>query len=220
MTEKTQNPLSEFFPEALHGILEQRPLVAGESAAEFDAVLLSTAEALKPGDAIEGTFVKDIACMNVEIDRYRSYAAKILSNELPEALAVLLKRHPDLADQPGANRSPEARRLAHAYYAHDADARQAVAKYLIAVGLDENSAPAHAFCRKVAEVEAAMRSVATLEARRAKLLREFEWYRGFAAQRPQEIVEGDFIEAPKIAALDAIDPPSANPGTEIQGNPA
>ena len=90
---------------------------------------------------------------------------------------------------------------------------------LAAVGLDENSAPAHAFVRKVAEVEAAMRSVASLEARRAKLLREFEWYR-FAGPRLQEIVEGDFIEAPKIAALEAIDPPSANSGTENRGNHA
>jgi hypothetical protein len=219
MSKNADNPFSEFFPEALHGILQKRPLVAGESAAEFDTILLSTAEALKPADAIEGTFVKDIACMNVEIDRYRGYAARILSNDLPEALAVLLMRHPDFTDQPGAKRSQEARRLAHAYYANDADARQAVGKYLAAIGLDEDSAPAHAFLRKIAEVEAAMRSVASLEARRAKLLREFEWYR-FAGPRLQEIVEGDFIEAPKIAALEAIDPPSANSGTENRGNPA
>jgi hypothetical protein len=76
------------------------------------------------------------------------------------------------------------------------------------------------FAVKVAEVEAAMRSVATLEARRAKLLRELEWYRSFAVLRPQEIVEGDFIESPKIAKLEAVDPQPADPDAEYRGTPA
>lgn len=219
MTTKAKNSLSAFFPESIHRLLQKRPLVVGEDPADFDALLLSTAAAIEPRDAIECVYVKDIASLVWEIERYRSYAAKILSNDIPEALAALLQRHPDFSGRTGDERSKETRRLAQAYCAGDPDARRAVAKYLADIGLDEDSAPAFAFSRKIGEAEAAMRLAATVEARRENLLRELERYRSSPGRRTHEIVEGDFVEAPKLAMLEAADP-QPTPATKKADEPA
>jgi hypothetical protein len=220
MTTKAKNSLSDFFPKSIHRLLQKRPLVVGEDPADFDALLLATAAAIEPQDAIECILVKDIVSLIWEIERYRSYAAKILSNDIPEALAALLQRHPDLSGRTGDERSQEARRLAQAYCAGDADARRAVAKYLADIGLDEDSAPAFAFSRKIGEAEAAMRLAATSEARRENLLRELERYRSSRGRRIREIVDGDFVEAPKLAMLEAADPQPPTPATKRADEPA
>ena len=56
-------------PAGLAFLFEQRPLLSGECATEYDALLASFVKAVSPGDAIEAIWTKDVVDKIWEVHR-------------------------------------------------------------------------------------------------------------------------------------------------------
>lgn len=188
MSKESDKSPFEFVPEPIRALFTKRPLVAGESAAEYDALFMGTADALGPLDGIEGIYLKDFVDTTLEILRYRRYQAGIIGNEISEALARLLQRSEQFD---GDELQKEARRLARAYCAGEPDALAAVAKLLASVGLTIESAEALAFQRHIADQARISHMIAIAETRRRNIIREIEFHREVLGLRLREIVDNE-----------------------------
>lgn len=220
MSKQTKKPLSEFFPDSIHPILEKRALVVGEVAAEYDALLLAVAAALRPQDIIECLHVKAFADKTWELIRMHGFSAKIISNGMPESLAMILQRHERFAGRFGDELSKEARKLAQDYYAGEPQALDTVPKLLASMGLNVESVAAQTFGRRVHELEQINRMITNTENQRDNIMHELERHKAVLGRNLREVVDADFIEAPKCAELEAMGPNSlpANPATKTSGN--
>jgi hypothetical protein len=178
----------EFVPEPIRALFAKRPLVAGESPDEYDAMVMAVAEAVGPIDGIEAIYVKDFVDTTWEIQRCRRYQARIIDNELSEAFARLLQR----AEQfDGDALKKKARRLAQAYCAGEPDAVAAVPKLLAGVGLTIESAEALAFHRHIDDLGRIANMIGIAETRRRHIIREIEFHREVLGWKLRKMAESD-----------------------------
>ena len=210
MTKKPDERFFEFVPEPMRALFGKRPLVVGESAAEYDSMLRATATAVNPQDAVECVYVKDFVDTTWEIQRYRRYHAGIIGNDIPEALLVLLQRSEQFEGRFGDQLWKKARNLAQAYCAGEPDALAAVAKLLASLGLTIESAESLAFSRKIDDLAKVAHMIAIAETRRRHIMREIDFHREVLGQRLRETVDLELTKARQLPNPDG-DVPESEP---------
>jgi hypothetical protein len=158
------------------------PLIDGEDAAAYDALLARIAAAVKPADVIEEMWVRDVVDLAWETLRLRRLKAMLITAAAPEGMAAALT--PSI----GAG---AARELAEAWAV---GARRAE-KLLAAAGLDRDAVTAHTLALRIDDVERIDRMIMLTEGRRAAALREIERRRAALAQGLRQALAAEDSEA-------------------------
>ena len=158
------------------------PLIPGEDPQAYAALLSQVTAGVKPTDAIEELWVRDVVDLVWDSQRLRRLKANLLVLAQKGALAHLLEatQDPDLAllDGPSGNHQ-----LASRWLVEDESALAEVQAILGARGLDMNSIMAQALSDKLKQIEKFDQMIASADARRNKVLSEIERRRESVARR-------------------------------------
>jgi hypothetical protein len=176
-------------------------LLLGEEAEVFEALLARVTAAVKPADAIEEVWVRDIVELACDMARLRRFKASLLQVAAPDGLRRVLN---PLVDRQEANR------LSEAWGKRDAEARTEVERLLARANCTADAIMAETLTLKLDQIERFERLIATAEARLAGALRELDRRRAVLAQAVREaaddIVDAEFED---LAPQDALPGPSA-----------
>jgi hypothetical protein len=141
------------------------PLIAGEDAAAYDDLLARLCGTLKPSDALEEIWVRDVVDLVWEVFRLRRLKAHLMRAGAYEGMAQVLKPLVKWA----AND-----RLARQWSARDADAVAIVETALASAGLTMDAVMARTLSARITDVERIDRMMMAAEARRDAILRQLE----------------------------------------------
>jgi hypothetical protein len=169
-------------PKDLGALFAKRPLVLGESEADYDELLSRTTASVKPTDTIEALWVKDIVDLVWEAQRLRRFKSSLLMKAGRQALRSLLAKTKD-AGQLNGVRTFSISELISAYTAGDAVAVTEVEMILRRLGLDIDTLMAQALAEKLDDLERIDRLIAGADARRNRALNELERRRDSFARR-------------------------------------
>ena len=169
-------------PKDLGALFAKRPLVLGESEADYDELLSKVTAAGKPTDAIEALWIKDMVDLVWESQRLRRLKASLLMKAGQQALTNLLAKTKD-AGQVNGVRVFSVPELITAYAAGEAAAVAEVETILRRRGLDIDSLMAQALAEKLDDIERIDRLIAGADARRNRALSELERRRDSFARR-------------------------------------
>jgi hypothetical protein len=148
------------------------PLVGGEDAAAYDALLARVAATVAPADVLEEMWVRDVVDLAWEALRLRRLKAQLLCAAAPEGLTVALTRLIGAAP---------ARELADAWAAGGRRAARRVDALLNCAGLGREAITADTLALRIGEVERIDHMIMLAESRRAAAMREIERHRAMLA---------------------------------------
>ena len=177
------------FPSDLAFLLEQRLLLPGECAAEYDGLLASIVAAVKPADAIEAIWTKDVVDKIWEVNRLQRFKARLLEAGREQALETILRDAlPMDPGDIGAGYLDTPRVAAGWATGKTQDVKQ-VGKFLQRRGLDAETITATSLVRNLSEIERIERMIGSAEARRDAVLRDLERRRESIARRLRRVAE-------------------------------
>ena len=170
----------------IQGLFGPRPLIAGEDAAAYDALLARATREVAPADILEQMWVRDVVDLFWDALRLRRLKAKLIAGATQAALARLLAPHlnpdPDQADDftimPGRKRAV---RLAQKWTARDPGAVHLVEGMLASGELAMDDVMAECLSLRLDDVERVDRMAMSAEIRRNAALRELDRHRAAAA---------------------------------------
>jgi len=151
------------------------PLVGGEDAAAYEALLARVAGAVAPVDVLEEMWVRDVVDLDWEAQRLRRLQAALLRVAAHEGLAVVLTPLLGLSG------------------AHDLAARR-VRALLAAAGLGHDAVTAQTFAARIGDFDRIDRMIMQAESRRAAALHEIEFHRVLLAQALREALAAEHAE--------------------------
>ncbi|WP_238296019.1 hypothetical protein [Methylobacterium soli] len=173
-------------PRHLDFLLEERPLLPGETAEQYDTLLRTFIGQVKPVDVIEAIWVKDIVDLIWEAKRCRRWRGQILAQARLQAATALilpvLEARNHNAFKPDFEQRREAESLALGWLDGNANEALATGELLRARGLTPADVTAHAFQLKLPDIERIERMIASADHRRDTLLREIERKRASVSQ--------------------------------------
>jgi hypothetical protein len=177
---------------ARHTLLERfsvfgpPPLIGGEDAAAYDELLARFSVAIKPTDALEEMWLRDVVDLTWETLRMRRLKRTLLASAM--------------LDQLNSKYEPE--ELLHRWAARDPDAIEEVDRLLASDGLTVDDVAAKAFSNKIWDFERIDRTVMNAEARRNAALRELERHRETLArdlrQTSDNVAEADYEDVTPV----------------------
>jgi hypothetical protein len=150
------------------------PLIAGESAGGYEALLARVTNALNPADALEEVWIRDIVDLVWEVFRLRRLRAGLMAAAAHEGLAELLG--PLLRDC-------NVKALADGWAAREPKAVAQVEAALAGAGFTLDHVAARTFSLKLFDFERIDRMLTVAEQRRAAALRELDRHREEFSQR-------------------------------------
>lgn len=172
-------------PPHLDFLFEDRPLLPGENAAQYDALRDSMVQQVKPIDVIEAIWVKDIIDLVWEAKRWRRMRNQILvqgrMNAVAELILPAFKRANPVRIEGITGSSAEA--LAAGWATGNTSSIEQVDKYLQERNLRTEDVTAHAFLLSLPAIERIDRMISLTEQRRDALIRDIERKRASVAQR-------------------------------------
>ena len=173
-----------------------RPLFAGEDAAAYDSLLVRVSDVVKPADALEEIWLRDLVELSWEVTRLRRAKAEFVNASASRGLRKLLDR---------LFGWKEGQDLTTQWSAHDPEARKRVASSLVAAGMSMNTVMAQTLAVTLGEVERFERLTAAAELLRNAMLREIADYRSVFAARLQrataDVEDAEFqIVSPQAVA--------------------
>ena len=206
-------------------LLGPAPILKGENSETYDNLLLAVSTAVKPTDAIEEIWIKDVADLTWEILRYRRIKESWLGVVKSDALELELEYVLDKKAEIAVGRLSESERAHYEREAHedpdplseetklvkkwasgDSVAMKQIVKLLSWDNETLDTVEAKAFVEQLDKIEALQRFIATLEARRDAVVREIDRRRAVFAQllraKLQDVeMEGEFerVETKTIA---------------------
>lgn len=160
-------------------LLSTPPLLFGESGAEFASLHAALELEIDPNGIIEKLYVDDVTVIVWEIRRLRPCKSAIINNAIRSALQALLRELMWSPEQPYYEKADA---LAIEWY-DSQEAKDKVSAILGRFHLDESAIVAQAIRGVLPEIETIERMIASLEARRDKVLRCVADYRDSLAQR-------------------------------------
>ena len=171
-------------PSHLDFLFSDRPLLPGENEEQYDALLRSIIQQVKPGDMIEAIWVKDIIDLIWEARRLRGWRRQILVQAQLSAAEALIRPALRNADPMGLNQDmgPSADALAAGWLTGSKNEKEYVDKVLLERGLTAENVTAHGFLLNLSSVERIDRLASLADQRRDALLREIERKRASTAQ--------------------------------------
>ncbi len=182
----------QLHPKDLGALFAKRPLILGETEANYDELLSQITAAVKPSDAIEVLWIRDVVDLMWESQRLRRLKANLLMNAGKQALANLLLNTKETG-QVNGNRVMTIPELVNAYAAGDPAAVVEVDRVLLERGQDADSLMAQALAKRLDDVERLDRMIAGADARRNKALSELERRRDSFARRLR-VTAGDITD--------------------------
>jgi hypothetical protein len=175
----------------LQSLLGPPPLLEGEDASTYHALKSRILSAVKPEDAIEGMWVRDILDLLWETVRLRRLKAKLMRATAHQGLQELLR--------PLVHNSmlPD---IGQGWARRDPGTMKAVKDILSRAGLDEEDIAAQTLALGRDTFETIDRMIMQTEARRHVVLREIDRRRDAVARRLRDVSsEVENEEAPAIA---------------------
>jgi len=168
-------------------ILEQRPLITGEEPADYDDLLAHIATAVKPKDAVEWIWVKDVVDLVWEAQRLRRLRAALLMTArimaMSDILRPLINQDNDIMSLLAVVGDDTATKTAKGWTRGETEAVEEAEELLEDHGLDIDAVMAKAFVSHIKELEQIERMMTTAEIRRDKVLNEIENRRDAVAWR-------------------------------------
>jgi hypothetical protein len=154
----------------------------------YEALLTQVFASVRPADAIEEIWVRDVVDLTWDSQRLRRMKANILIIARKGALERLLQvtEDPTIATLEGPLWHQQ---LASRWLTNDENATAEVEEILDARGLDMNSIMAQALSNKLNEIERLDRLIASADARRNKALTELERRRDTLARRLRMVTD-------------------------------
>ncbi|GJE46231.1 hypothetical protein AEGHOMDF_5431 [Methylobacterium soli] len=188
-------------PQHLDFLFADRPLLPGENAEQYEALLRIIIQQVKPSDVIEAIWVKDIVDLVWEAKRLRRWRSQILNQGRLEAgTALILPVIENENHNPFTSKSEhqrEATTLAFGWLQNSKTETAAMERMLQARGLTPADVTAQAFQLRLSEVERVERMIASTDHRRDTLLREVERRRaGFSQQLRNAAAEVIDLDSP------------------------
>jgi hypothetical protein len=158
------------------------PLIPGEDAQAYEAFLAQVTTSVKPADATEELWVRDIVDLTWELQRWRRMKASLLAAAKKGALERLLgfTEGPCVAMLEDPFWRQE---LASQWLVNEENAVAEVEAILNARGLDIHSIMAQALSDNLKQIERLDRMAASAEARRDKVFMNIERRRESLARR-------------------------------------
>jgi hypothetical protein len=153
------------------------PLVGGEDAAAYEALLARVAGAVAPADVLEEMWVRDMVDLAWEAQRLRRLQAALLTGAAHDGLAVVLT---PLLGLTGAHD------LAAQWAAGKRRALRRARALLAAAGLGENAVAAQTLAARIGDFDRIDRMIMQAESRRAAALREIAFHRAVLARALRE----------------------------------
>jgi hypothetical protein len=183
------------------------PILPGEDAGAYEAMLAQVTKAVKPTCIIEQFWIRDIVDLTWEIIRLRGLKARLISDKVPDLLAVRLGSH--VPQHSGV----AAQKLVRKWVAGDPDAKARVEKRLTSMNLTIDSVYGEALLKDFDSIERIDQLIMVIERRRNAVCREIDRHR-IACSRTlrdnvDEIKDAEFKEiegetgSPKIAVEEA-----------------
>ncbi|WP_279595074.1 HNH endonuclease signature motif containing protein [Methylobacterium sp. E-066] len=173
-------------PAHLAFLFDERPLLPGEVTDQYDALLRSIVQQVKPVDVIEAIWVKDVVDLIWEAKRLRRWRRQILAQARLKAAEELISPALQNADPMGIDKiigAPSADSLAAGWVTNSEPKRNEVDALLQKRGLTAEDVTAHAFMLSLPVIERIDRLVSMADQRRDALLREIERKRASFAQQ-------------------------------------
>ena len=173
-------------PVHLAFLFDERPLLPSEVTEQYDALLHSIVQQVKPVDVIEAIWVKDVVDLIWEARRLRRWRRQILAQARLKAAVELIGPALQNADPMGLNEiigAPSADALAAGWVTNNEAKRREVEAMLQMRGLTAEDVTAHAFILSLPAIERIDRLMSMADQRRDTLLREIERKRASFAQQ-------------------------------------
>jgi hypothetical protein len=171
----------------LQSLLGPPPLLEGEDAIAYNALKIRILAAVKPEDAIEEMWVRDILDLLWETARLRRFKTKFMRVAAHRGVHELLRPLVDF---------DSAHELMLGWAQRDPETVKEVKRILGIAGLDEEDIAAQTFTVKCDTFEKIDRMIMQTEARRHVVLREIDRRRDALARRlsevSAEIEDGEF----------------------------
>ena len=153
--------------------LASAPLIAGEDAGAYDNLLARLTGTLKPSDALEEIWVRDVVDLVWEVFRLRRLKAHLIRAGAYEGMAQVLKPLVKWETNEG---------LAQQWWGGEAEAVSTVEGALASAGLTMDAVMAHTLAARIGDIERIDRMMMAAEVRRDNILRELERRRAALAQ--------------------------------------
>ena len=189
-------------PAGIISILQQRPLIWGEAASDYDALFMAILAEIAPMTTLQWLHVKNLADLAWEIHRYRRLKAKIIDLARVDAIESLLK--PIAVGRPDTlqayEREADVKRVAHNLEFGNEAERSAAHQTLINFGFKLDDVTTQSMVMTLPEVMQLDRLIASAEGRMMLLLRDVKRLKDDFVARLQKtagaIQDGTFAEAP------------------------
>ncbi|MHC2107058.1 HNH endonuclease signature motif containing protein [Methylobacterium sp. CM6246] len=163
-------------PAHLDFLFAERPLLPGEDADQYDALLRSIVKQVKPVDVIEAIWVKDVIDLIWEAKRLRRWRRQILVQARLEAAENLIRQARDnispILRNSATDQTPGS--LAAGWATNKQIEKAEVETMFSARGITSNDVDAHGFLLSLPAIERIDRLVSMADHRRDALLREIE----------------------------------------------
>ena len=176
-------------PEAKTPMFGAPPLLNGENANDYSALLNQIKDAVKPADFIEEMWVRDCADLYWDTLRLRRQKAELINANLYQGLRVVLET---LCPESEAND------LSAAWSVRDKEAIEKIEELLEAGNLSMEAVKAQTLAEIIDDIERIERMIAICEARRNVTLREIERRRSAFARALREatnpVQDAEFVE--------------------------
>jgi len=189
-------------PAGIMSLLQQRPLIWGEAATDYDALFTALLEEIEPVTCLQWLHVKNLSDLAWEIHRYRRLKAKIINLARVDAVESLLK--PIAVGRPDTlqayEREADVKRVAHNLEFGNEAERSAAHQTLINFGFKLDDVTTQSMVMTLPEVMQLDRLIASAEGRMMLLLRDVKRLKDDFVARLQKtagaIQDGTFAEAP------------------------
>src|SRR5271165_6054572 len=175
-------------------LLGAPPLIKGENAGSYDALLARICGTLQPSDSLEEIWIRDVVDLVWETFRLRRIKASLMTEATHlEIKYALNKEYPD-----------DAREMAQTWIAGDAAAARSIEAALVGAGVSVDTVMARAMSSRIENMERLDRMLVSAEARRSAALRELDCHRAPLAQKLRcSIAQAEHAElavgAPRLA---------------------
>ena len=163
----------------LSELLGPPSLLHGESDADYEALKMRIMAAVKPVDAIEHLYVRDVIDLQWDLLRFRRLKAHLLSSSAPSGLAALMaaRKYTHFNDARFAS-----------WLNNEPKAVKEIKALLTQWGLSEQDIYAQTMFKKINEFERLEKMAYSVEMRRNTALRELERHREAVARRLRDAV--------------------------------
>ena len=167
------------------------PILPGEDAATYDALLAQVSTGVKPSDAIEKIWVRDVMDSSWEIFRLRRVKTSLIAKSIPSALRTTLAPLAHADDD-----SEWMDVLIKKWVAQKPSAIKQVNRLLASAKLTFDTVIARAVMANIDDIERIDRCITIAEGRRDRILREIDRRRAAFAQalrdKMQDVEDAEF----------------------------